>query len=377
MSEIINLLQQLVSINSINPDLVADGPGEGEIAGFVANWLTKADLEVEIDEPKPGRPNVIGIVRGTGGGRSLLLNAHMDTVGVAGMERPHEPSIIGGRLYGRGAYDMKAGLASIMYAAANARKLNLRGDVIVTAVSDEEYASIGTSSVVKRCRADAAIVTEPTELDIYIAHKGFVWLEVETMGTAAHGSRPDLGVDAIVKMGKVLTDLEELDRSLRAQPSHRLLKSGSVHASLITGGQELSSYPDHCKLGIERRTIPGETQESVEAEIQGIFDHIARTDPDFKASVRTTLVREPFEVSEDELIVQVVRRQATALLDREPAIGSGTAWMDAALLSAAGIPTVIFGPGGEGAHAVVEWADLEQLEQCSEVLLSVIKEFCI
>ena len=377
MSEIINLLQQLVSINSINPDLVADGPGEGEIAGFVANWLTKAGLEVEIDEPKPGRPNVIGIVHGTGGGRSLLLNAHMDTVGVAGMERPHEPSIIGGRLYGRGAYDMKAGLASIMYAAANARKLNLHGDVIVTAVSDEEYASIGTSSVVKRCRADAAIVTEPTELDIYIAHKGFVWLEVETMGIAAHGSRPDLGVDAIVKMGKVLTDLEELDRSLRAQPSHRLLKSGSVHASLITGGQELSSYPDHCKLGIERRTIPGETQESVEAEIQGIFDHIARTDPDFKASVRTTLVREPFEVPEDELIVQVVRRQATATLGRKPAIGSGAAWMDAALLSASGIPTVIFGPGGEGAHAVVEWADLEQLEQCSEVLLSVIKEFCI
>jgi len=376
MSEITNLLQQLVSINSINPDLVADGPGEGEIAGFVANWLTKAGLEVEIDEPKPGRPNVIGVVRGTGSGRSLLLNAHMDTVGVAGMERPHEPSIIGGRLYGRGAYDMKAGLASIMYAAANARKLNLYGDVIVTAVSDEEYASIGTSSVVKRCRADAAIVTEPTELDIYIAHKGFAWLEVETMGTAAHGSRPDLGIDAIVKMGKVLAGLEGLDRSLRAHPSHRLLKSGSVHASLITGGQELSSYPGYCKLGIERRTIPGETQESVEAEIQGIFDHIARTDPDFKASVRTTLVREPFEVSEDELIVQVVRRQATALLGREPAIGSGTAWMDAALLFAAGIPTVIFGPGGEGAHAVVEWADLEQLERCSETLLSVIKEFC-
>ena len=377
MSEIVNLLQQLVAINSINPDLVSDGPGEGEIAGFVANWLARAGLEVEIDEPQPGRPNVIGIVRGSGGGRSLLLNAHMDTVGVAGMERPHEPSIIGNRLYGRGAYDMKAGLASIMYAAANARKLNLRGDVIVTAVSDEEYASIGTSSVVKGWHADAAIVTEPTELDIYVAHKGFAWLEVETMGTAAHGSRPDLGVDAIVKMGKVLAGLEDLDRSLHAHPSHRLLKSGSVHASLITGGQELSSYPDYCKLGIERRTIPGETQESVEAEIQSIFDHITRTDPDFKASVRTTLVREPFEVPEDELIVQVVRHQATVMLGRKPAIGSGTAWMDAALLSAAGIPTVIFGPGGEGAHAVVEWADLEQLEQCSEVLLSVIKEFCI
>lgn len=377
MSEIASLLQQLVAINSINPDLVPDGPGESEIARFVADRLTRAGLEVEIDEPQLGRPSVIGIMRGSGGGRSLLLNAHMDTVGVAGMERPHEPFIVDNRLYGRGAYDMKAGLASIMYAASNARKLNLRGDVIVTAVSDEEYASIGTSSVVKRWRADAAIVTEPTELDIYVAHKGFIWLEVETIGTAAHGSRPDLGIDAIAKMGKVLTGVEELDRSLHAHPSHRLLKSGSVHASLITGGRELSSYPDHCKLSIERRTIPGETPDSVEAEIQSIFDHIARTDPDFKASVRTTLVRQPFEVPEDELIVQVVRRQASTLLGRKPAIGSGTAWMDAALLSAAGMPTVIFGPGGEGAHAVVEWADLDQLERCSETLLSVIKEFCI
>ena len=252
MSEIINLLQQLVSINSINPDLVADGPGEGEIAGFVANWLTKAGLEVEIDEPEPGRPSVIGIVRGTGGGRSLLLNAHMDTVGVAGMERPHEPSIIGGRLYGRGAYDMKAGLASIMYAAANARKLNLHGDVIVTAVSDEEYASIGTSSIVKRCRADAAIVTEPTELDIYIAHKGFAWLEVETIGTAAHGSRPDLGVDAIVKMGKVLAGLEELDRSLHAHPSHRLLKFSCpwVRRTSTVGRGKFSSASNLIQAGI-------------------------------------------------------------------------------------------------------------------------------
>src|SRR5947199_10782332 len=140
MSEIINLLQQLVSIKSINPDLVADGPGEGEIAGFVANWLTKAGLEVEIDEPEPGRPNVIGIVRGTGGGRSLLLNAHMDTVGVVGMERPHDPFVKDNRLYGRGAYDMKGGLAAIMAAVAVASQRNLRGDVIVTAVVDEEYA---------------------------------------------------------------------------------------------------------------------------------------------------------------------------------------------------------------------------------------------
>lgn len=376
MSGTTDLLRQLVAINSINPDLVVGGAGESEIARFVAEWLTRAGLEVVIDVPRAGRPNVVGIVRGTGGGRSLILNAHMDTVGVAGMERPHEPSIVGNRLYGRGAYDMKSGLAAIMMAAANAQKRSLRGDVILTAVADEEFASIGTSSVLRRWHADAAIVTEPTELDLCLAHKGFVWLDIETMGIAAHGSLPEVGIDAIAKMGKVLVGLEDLDRSLRAKPTHLLLRSGSLHASLITGGQELSSYPERCALGVERRTIPGETQESVEAEIRAIFTKIAETDPHFKASLQTTLLREPFEVAEDAAIVQLVRRHATITLQHEPGIGSADAWMDAALLSSAGIPTVVFGPGGAGAHAVVEWADLDQLAQCSEILLETIQEFC-
>src|SRR6266700_2557521 len=367
MRETTELLRQLVAINSINPDLVADGPGEGEIARYVATWLARAGLEVKLDEPEPGRPNVIGIVRGTGGGRSLLLNAHMDTVGVAGMERPHEPSIIGNRLYGRGAFDMKGGLASIMVAAARAKKLNLRGDVILTAVSDEEYASIGTASVVKRWRADAAIVTEPTGLEICIAHKGFIWLEIETRGIAAHGSLPDLGVDAIVKMGKVLVGLEELDRSLRSAPSHRLLGSVSLHASLISGGQELSSYPERCILSVERRTVPGETAQDVESQVRQILDQLAASDTAFNAALRTTLLREAFEVSQDEPIVQAVRRHVAAIPGQEPGIIGATAWMDSAILSAAGIPTVIFGPGGEGAHAVVEWVDLEQVQRCFEV----------
>ncbi len=376
MTEIVELLRQLVSIDSINPDLVPGGAGEAEIAHFVAGWLERAGLEVEIDQPAPGRPNVIGIARGTGGGRSLILNAHMDTVGVAGMERPHDPYIEDNRLYGRGAYDMKAGLASIMMAGAAAKQRNLRGDVIVTAVADEEFASIGTSSVVKRWHADAAIVTEPTELQICTAHKGFVWLEVETLGVAAHGSRPDLGVDAIVKMGHVLVELERLDRALRAVPTHRLLVSGSVHASLISGGQELSSYPERCLLSIERRTIPGETREKVESEIRQVLNRAAVSDPAFKASMRTTLVREPFEVSDDELIVKLVRQQANNILGSERTTIGQTGWMDSALLSASGIPTVIFGPGGEGAHAVVEWSDLEQLERCADVLIATIEEFC-
>ncbi|HJT57396.1 MAG TPA: ArgE/DapE family deacylase [Ktedonobacteraceae bacterium] len=376
MSDTTELLRQLVTIDSINPDLVPGGAGEENIARFVADWLQQAGLEVYWDEPAPGRPNVIGIARGSGGGGSLMLNAHMDTVGVAGMERPHDPYIKDNRLYGRGAFDMKGGLAAIMAAGAAAKQLQLRGDVMVTAVADEEYASIGTSSIVKHWHTDAAIVTEPTDLQICVAHKGFFWFEVETLGVAAHGSLPDVGIDAIAKMGKVLVGLEELDQRLRSVPSHRLLQSGSVHASLIEGGQELSSYPKSCMLGVERRTIPGETQPQVESELPAIFEQIAATDPNFKATVKTLLVRDAFEVSEDESIVQTLRRHAAAQLDEEPEIIGQTAWMDSAILSAAGIPTVIFGPGGEGAHAVVEWSNLEQVAQCAEILTAVAKEFC-
>ncbi len=376
MNEIATLLGELVAINSINPDLVPGGAGEAEIARFIANWLEQAGLDVEIDEPVPGRPSVVAIARGTGGGRSLMLNAHMDTVGVAGMERPHDPVVQDNRLYGRGAFDMKGGLAAIIFAAAAAKRQQLRGDVILTAVSDEEYASIGTASIVKRWHADAAIVTEPTGLEICIAHKGFIWLEIETRGIAAHGSRPDLGVDAIVKMGKVLVGLEELDRSLRSAPSHYLLGSGSLHASLISGGQELSSYPERCVLSVERRTIPGETAQDVESQVRQILDQVAASDAAFKASLRTTLLREAFEVSRDEPIVQAVYRHATTILGQEADIIGATAWMDSAILSAAGIPTVIFGPGGEGAHAVVEWVDLEQVQRCVEVLVATAEEFC-
>jgi acetylornithine deacetylase len=377
LETITTLLQQLVAIESINPDLVAGGAGEREIASFVANWLDQAGLEVSLDESAPGRPSVVGVVRGTGkGGRSLLLNAHMDTVGVAGMERPHDPRVEGSRLYGRGSYDMKGGLAAIMIATAQAKKLSLRGDVIITAVADEEYASVGTESIVKRWHADAAIVTEPTALDLCVAHKGFVWLEIATQGRAAHGSRPDLGLDAIVKMGHILVGLDQLDQSLRSGTSHPLLGSGSLHASLIRGGQELSSYPESCILEVERRTIPGETPEQVEAEIEAVLDGIRQNDPTFVASLKTTFARDSFEVAEDSAIVQALSNQIEALLGSAPEVSGGSGWMDSALLAAAGIPTVIFGPGGDGAHAVVEWVDLEQVQLCSDVLLATIQDFC-
>ncbi len=364
----VQLLSRLVAIDSVNPDLVPGGAGEAEIAKVAAGWLEAAGLEVTIEEPTPGRPSVVGVARGRGGGRSLLLDAHLDTVGIEGMDRPHEPRVEGNRLYGRGAYDMKSGLAAIMLAGARAARAGLPGDVIVCCVADEEVGSLGTEAVLKKWRADAAIVTEPTELDVCIAHKGFVWVDVQTHGRAAHGSRPELGIDAIARMGPVLTGLEALDLRLRAHPTHPLLKSGSVHASIISGGQELSSYPARCHLRLERRTVPGETRETVAREIEAILTPEATYEVGFS--------REPFEVGEDEPIVASVREQARRQLGREPKLYGETFWADTGLIHAAGIPTLLFGPGGAGAHAVEEWADLNQLAACTEILVAVASEFC-
>lgn len=361
-SSLTELAAELVRIDSVNPDLVPGGAGEAELARFVADWLEDAGLEVEVEEVAPGRPNVVGRARGTGGGSTLLLNAHMDTVGYDGMEAPLEPRVEDGRLYGRGAYDMKGSLAAIMLAGAEAAQAGLRGDVLVAAVVDEEVFSVGAEAVARGYRADAAIVSEPTELRLVVAHKGFVWMEVETKGRAAHGSRPDLGEDAIVAMGRILTGLGALADALLANPSHALLGSGSVHASLIRGGVELSTYPESCVLGLERRTVPGETVELVEHQIREIAGH---------AEIRTRFVREPFEVAQEEPVVQAVLRHADG-----PELAGVPFWADSAVFAAAGIPTVVFGPGGEGAHAQVEWVDLADLERCKDVYLAVARELC-
>ena len=373
MSDVARLAAQLVAIESINPDVVAGGSGEFGVARFVAEWCERAGLETELTELAPGRANVVAVARGTGGGRSLMLNAHMDTVGVAGMDDPFVPRLEDGRLYGRGAHDMKGSLAACMLATAGASGRRLRGDVVLTAVADEEFASIGTEAVAASARADAAIVTD---LELALAHRGFVHLQVDVQGRAAHGSRPELGIDAIAKMGRVLVGIEALDGRLRASPTHPRLGSGSVHASLIDGGQEFSSYPARCSLQAERRTIPGESAALAERELREIVERAGEGDPDFSAEFHAPISREPFEVSEDEEIVRLVRRHAADVLGAPPATVGVPFWADSALLAAAGIPTVLFGPVGEGLHSEVEWVDVASLEQCVEIYSAVAAELC-
>jgi acetylornithine deacetylase len=358
------LVSELVALDSVNPDLIPGGAGEARIAEHVGAWLARAGLEVEVHEAAPGRPNVVGIARGSGGGRSLLLNAHLDTVGVAGMEDPFTAVEREGRLHGRGAGDMKGPLASIMLVGAAAVGTGLRGDVIVTAVADEEVGSLGTEELLRRVSADAAIVAEPTDEVVAVAHKGFAAFAVEMRGRAAHGSRPDLGIDAIAAMGPVLTGLRELDARLAAGARHPLLGAGSVHASLIEGGQEYSSYPARCLLLGERRTIPGEDVDTVRHELLALTEGL-------DATVDVPFSRPPFEAPPDAEVVQALLRATGATQ-----VGGVAFWADSALFAAAGIPTVVFGPITGGLHGTDEWVDLASLRRCHDAYLAVAQELC-
>jgi acetylornithine deacetylase len=374
-SELTSLLSSLVAVDSVNPSLVPGGAGEREIASLIERWARAAGLEAELLEETPGRPSVLVRARGTGGGRTLLLCGHIDTVNVEGMAAPHAPRIEGERLYGRGAYDMKAGVAAALIAAREASRLGLTGDVVLAAVADEEHASLGIQEALRNLTADAAVVTEPTGLELVVAHKGFVWSEIEVTGRAAHGSRPHLGVDAILKMGAVLDQLEQLDRSLEGR-SHPLLGRASVHASLIEGGVELSSYPAHCKLSLERRTLPGETPQSVEAELEALLDRCRTADAEFQAVTQTLLVRKPFEIDQKHEFVGLVAEAAGQVLPRPAKVGGASYWADAAFIAEAGIPTVLFGPGGEGAHAIEEWVSLSETEAVARTLVELARRFC-
>jgi acetylornithine deacetylase len=374
-SELIALTSRLVAADSVNPSLVPGGAGEAEAAGVVVAWAQAAGLETTRLEGTAGRPSVIVRAPGSGGGRTLLLCGHLDTVGVAGMAAPHAPRVDGDRLHGRGAYDMKGGLAAALVACRDAATLGLRGDVVVAAVADEEHASLGVQEVLAHVRADVAVVTEPTELEVAVAHKGFVWLEVEITGRAAHGSRPHLGVDAIVKAGAVLTGLGELDAALRER-AHPLLGPASVHAGSISGGTELSSYPASCVLGIERRTLPGEGAAEVEAELAALLDRCRAADRALEAEQRTLLVREPMETPPASEVVAAVREAAAGVLGAPAPTGGASFWADSAFLAAAGIPTVLFGPAGAGAHAVEEWVDVPSLVVVARALTAAAERLC-
>jgi len=366
----IDILRDLIAINSVNPSLVPGGNGEAGIARYIAAKLRAMRIDAVLEDALPGRPNVVAVIEGASPGPSLMLCGHSDTVGVEGMAAPFDPVERDGRMYGRGSQDMKGGIAAILGVAQALAKEPLRkGSVVIAIVADEEYKSAGAEALVKTWSADAAVVCEATDLTIGIGHKGFEWVEVTTEGVAAHGSRADDGVDAIAHMGRVLVGLEQLDRSFAARP-HPLLGRPSLHASLIHGGRELSTYPDRCTLEVERRTVEGEAPEISLRETAAILDALRAEDPKFRASARCTFTRSPYVTPREHPLPQLLQRAAKTEL------AAMTFWTDAAILGAAGIPTVIFGPGGEGLHGIDEYVRIDEVFACRDALVALARMYC-
>ena len=373
----VELTRLLVKVDSRNPDLVAGAPAEGEVARALASVLEGWGFRVSLQEVLPGRPNVVARI-GTPGSRSLMFNGHLDVVGVEGMTHaPFDALTTDGRLYGRGATDMKGGVAAMCCAAWRAAQAGLAGEVVVAAVVDEEWQSAGTKCLLDRgVRADACIVTEPTRLAIAPAHKGFTWTEVAFTGRAAHGSRYDVGIDAIRHAGLLLAELDRLGREELVLHTHPLLGHASLHASSISGGSGWSTYPDQCLVSVERRTVPGESPDDAVHEMRQALKRVTATTESVRGDVRHVFSQWPSDVAVDAPVVRSLSAAMVGMGERVSIEGL-SAWTDAALLNAAGIPAICYGPGDIAlAHSATEWVEEGEITRATAVLQRMALDWC-
>jgi acetylornithine deacetylase len=396
----LKLLRDLVAIDSVNPTLVPGARGEAAASEFLCEFLLNHGVDARLELAAPGRPNVVALLfpqaaTSSSGHRqsattlkssieekqtaALAILAHIDTVGAGDMPEPFTPREQDGRMYGRGALDIKSGVAAMCTAAIAARDAGvIEKPLLIAAVVDEECDSIGTEALLRHYTADAAIVLEPTDLRLTIAHQGYAWFEIVTQGRSAHGSLPSEGRDAIRMMGRVLNLLDALDRKLASLEPHSLLGHGSLHASLIRGGQELSSYPAQCELRLERRMLPGEFAAEVEVELRALVAGLAARDPEFRATVRGLGSRPGYEIHPEARIVHLVREAIRKVAGAGAAedLAGMAAWTDSALLAEVGIPGVVFGPCGRGLHGKEEYVELKSVVQCAEILFEAIASAC-
>jgi len=376
---VVRLLKKLIEIQSVNP-YVEGGAGEAEISNFIADHLESIGMEVNTQDVVDDRFNVIGVLGGRGGGRSLMMNGHTDTVGVKGMTtEPFKPFIEDDNMHGRGACDMKGPLTGMITAvkALVDSGVKLRGDLLISAVVDEEYESIGTQRLIQEYRSDAVIVGEPTNHQIAIAHKGFVWLEIETRGKAAHGSVPEKGIDAIAKMAKIISRLSTLEESY-ARKRHNLVGFPKIHTSMIQGGSEWSIVPDFCRLRLERRTVPGETSSMVMDELDQLLDELSREDPMLSSKINKIFEGSPMEIVASEVIVKKLQLAVREIKKSEPKIAGAPYWTDAALfVNNAAIPACLFGPGDIGlAHSADEFIKISDVVDSAKIYALTAQTFC-
>jgi acetylornithine deacetylase len=367
------LLARLVAVDSTNPDLVPGGAGEADVAAVIADHMARLGLDVDVWDAAPGRPNVVGRLAGTGGGRSLMFCGHTDVVGAD--PAAFVPDVRDGRMHGRGTCDMKAGIVSALAAAERLTADPPAGDLLIACVIDEEWQSLGAQALVERYRADAAVLPEQSDLEVIFAHGGFAWYDVTSRGVEAAGGRPERGRDAIALAGPVLAGIAELDRELAGRETPEWGRP-SVHASTIRGGRDYPSYPLECVIGVERCIMPGETVAESLAEMAALLDRGRAADARFEGDYRTVVAREPVLLDREEPVVRAAIAAAAALLGRAPAVRSDYGWMDSGLLVEAGIPCVVLGPTGDGLHTADEWVDLESVDMCAEMFVRIARAFC-
>jgi acetylornithine deacetylase len=375
----LELTRALVRIDSRNPDLMPGAPGERGAAVALAGVLTSWGFRVTLQDTGGGRPNVVARIGSARRGAPVLMfNGHLDVVGVEGMTHPpFDGRLESGRVHGRGATDMKGGVASMCAAAWHAQQSGLAGEIVVAAVVDEEFESLGTRTLLANgVRADAAVVTEPTRLAIAPAHRGFTWVEITCRGRAAHGSRYDTGIDAIRHAGHILTELDRLEQEELVKHTHPLLGHASLHAATVAGGVGWSTYPDRCTLRVERRTLPGDQIDAAVQEVEACCRRVQQRVPSLDAQVNHVFTQRPSDVALDAPIVQALRR---ALEEErvEVRVEGLSAWTDAALLNEAGIPAICFGPGDIArAHSDEEWVSVAEIELATSVLARLARAWC-
>ena len=373
------ILSELVKIESVNP-FESGGKTEDDIARHLANRLRRLDLQVEEQTVAKGRFNPVGLLEGEKGGPTIMLNSHMDTVGVEGMKEPFKPTIVGDELYGRGSCDAKGSLSSMSMAieAIAKSEMKISGKVIFAPVCDEEYKSTGTDRLVDKYRADYAVVGEPTELRLGIAHKGFVWVKLVTKGKAAHGSVPEEGIDAIEKMAQLITGLKELRHDYGHRELHPLLGEPKLHMGTIAGGTAPSVVPGLCEMIVERRTLPGETTEQILKEVRQVVSKASRNDPSLKVEISVPFERTPFEVRLDDPFVSKLENAYETALGKKAVICGLPYWTDAAIISnRLKIPTCVFGPGDiRYAHSRDEHIRIGEVVEAAKVYLTLIASMC-
>jgi acetylornithine deacetylase/succinyl-diaminopimelate desuccinylase family protein len=380
MDEVVALTRQLIKIPSENP------PGEEEaVSEFIAEKLSSIGLTVRFHDYKPRRPNVVGLLSGKEEEPILMFNGHTDTVPVGEKSLwatdPFSANVRDGRIYGRGATDMKAALAAIISAAEAIVKcgVKLKGTLMISCVADEEVTGFGTKDLVDRgYRADFAVVGEPTELKVKTAHKGVLWVRTVTKGKAAHASMPHEGVNAIYEMSKICLILKDMSHQLMMK-KHPLLGSPTINVGTIKGGLKTNVVPDHCEITIDRRLIPGENPKSAKFEIDTVLDSLKKQDPQFQVESEIINVAEPSETPTDELIVRVAREAVEEVTGMDPGVTGFTATCDMRfLVNQAKIPTIILGPGSlRQAHIVDEYVEVQQVFNAAKIYaLMILKLLC-